>query len=139
MSWISDEYQKLDRSPRALTRFGLMVGSVILILGCFFLWRQRSAGWPLISIGTVLVLAASLAPLLLKWVYGPWMIGALVLGWIVTRVLLTLVFFLVVTPTGLLQRLLGKRVIEVAWKADAGSYWQPRPHRAAPADYEKQF
>jgi hypothetical protein len=139
MSWISDEYQKLDRSPRALKRFGLMVGSVILILGCFFLWRQRWAGWPLISIGTVLVLAGGLAPLLLKWVYGPWMIGALMLGWVVTRVLLTLVFFLVVTPVGLLQRLFGKRVIEVEWKADAASYWQRRADRPVPADYEKQF
>ncbi len=139
MSWISDEYHKLDRSPRALTRFGFMVGSVILILGCFFLWRQRSAGWPLISIGTALVLAAGLVPQLLKWVYGPWMIGALMLGWIVTRILLTLVFFLVVTPVGFLQRLFGKRVIEVAWKADAARYWQLRTDRPVAADYEKQF
>ncbi len=139
MSWINEEYQKLDRSPRALRRFGFMVGSVILILGCFLLWRQRVAGWPLISIGTVLILAAGMVPSLLKWVYGPWMIGALALGWVVTRILLTLVFFLVVTPVGLLQRLFGKRVIEVAWKADTTSYWRLRTDRPVPADYEKQF
>jgi hypothetical protein len=139
MSWINEEYQKLDRSPRALRRFGFMVGSVILILGCFLLWRQRGAGWPLISIGTGLVLAAGMAPSLLKWVYAPWMIGALALGWVVTRILLTLVFFLVVTPVGLLQRLFGKRVIEVAWKADTTSYWRLRTDRPVPADYEKQF
>lgn len=139
MSWINEEYQKLDRSPRALRRFGFMVGSVILILGCFLLWRQRGAGWPLISIGTVLVLAAGMIPSLLKWVYAPWMIGALALGWVVTRILLTLVFFLVVTPVGLLQRLFGKRVIEVAWKADTTSYWRLRTDRPVPADYEKQF
>jgi len=139
MSWINDEYQKLDRSPSALRRFGLTVGLVILCLGCFFLWRQRAAGWPLISIGTVLVVAAGLAPSILKWVYGPWMIGALALGWVVTRILLTLVFFLVVTPVGFLQRLFGKRVIEVGWKADATSYWQLRSDRPVPADYEKQF
>lgn len=139
MSWISEEYQKLDRSPRALRRFGLMVGSVILLLGCFLLWRQRAAGWPLISIGTVLVLAGGMVPSILKWVYAPWMIGALALGWIVTRILLTLVFFLVVTPVGLLQRLFGKRVIEVDFKADVASYWQARATCPAPKDYEKQF
>ena len=139
MSWINDEYQKLDRSPRALRRFGFTVGSVILFLGCFFLWRQRGAGWPLISIGTVLVLAAGLVPSILKWVYGPWMIGALALGWVVTRILLTLVFFLVVTPVGLLQRLFGKRVIEVDFRTDAASYWQARTASPAPEDYEKQF
>jgi hypothetical protein len=74
MSWISEEYQKLDRSPRALRRFGFTVGFVMLFLGCVLLWRHRGAGWPLIAIGTVLVLAAASTPLGLKWIYGPWMI-----------------------------------------------------------------
>ena len=139
MSWINDEYQKLDRSPRALGRFGFLVGSVVLALGCFLLWRQRGAGWPLISIGTILAVAASLAPSILKWVHGPWMIGALALGWLVTRILLTLVFFLVATPVGLLQRLFGTRVIEVDFRTDAASYWQRRTASPTPKDYEKQF
>lgn len=139
MSWINDEYQKLDRSPRALRRFGFTVGFVFLLLGCVLLWRHRSAGWPLVSIGAVLVLAAGLAPLALKWVHGPWMIAALALGWVVTRILLTIVFFLVVTPIGLLQRLFGKRAIEVAFEADAASYWEPRTARPRTDDYEKQY
>lgn len=139
MSWISDEYQKLDRSPRALRKFGWTVGPVILLLGAIFLWRQRGAGWPLIAIGVVLILAAALAPVTLKWVHGAWMIAALALGWVMTRILLTIVFFLVVTPIGLLQRLFGKRAIEVDFRADAASYWQARTARPAPEDYEKQF
>ncbi len=139
MSWINDEYQKLDRSPRGLRRFGLTVGLVILALGCFFLWRHRGAGWPLTSIGTVLVVVAGLAPSSLKWVHGPWMMGSFVLGWMVTRILLTIVFFLVVTPIGLLQRLFGKRIIEVAFLPNAASYWQARTTRPMVEDYEKQF
>lgn len=139
MSWINEEYQKLDRSPRSLRRFGLTVGFVFLLLGCVLLWRHRGAAWPLVSIGAVLVLAAGLAPLALKWVHGPWMIAALALGWIVTRILLTIVFFLVVTPIGLLQRLFGKRAIEVAFEADAASYWEPRTARPRTDDYEKQY
>jgi hypothetical protein len=139
MSWISEEYQKLDRSPRALRRFGFTVGFVMLFLGCVLLWRHRGAGWPLISIGTVLGLAAASTPSGLKWIYAPWMIVSLALGWIVTRILLTLVFFFVVTPIGLLQRLFGKRAIEVAFKADAASYWQVRTASPMAKDYEKQF
>jgi hypothetical protein len=139
MSWINDEYQKLDRSSRALRRFGFTVGFVILFLGGILLWRHRGAGWPLVAIGTVLLLVAGLAPLRLKWVHGPWMIVSLALGWVVTRILLTMVFFLVVTPIGLLQRLLGKRLIEIAFDADAVTYWQPRTARVTSEDYEKQF
>lgn len=139
MSWINDEYQKLDRSPGALRRFGFTVGFVILSLGCLLLWRHRCAGWPLIPTGTILLLAAGLAPVTLKWVHGPWMIFALALGWIVTRILLTIVFFLVVTPIGFLQRLFGKRTIELDFRAEKGSYWQSRTARPTSEDYEKQF
>jgi hypothetical protein len=48
-------------------------------------------------------------------------------------------FFLVVTPIGLLQRLFGKRIIEVAFRANAASYWQARTTHPVPEDYEKQF
>jgi Saxitoxin biosynthesis operon protein SxtJ len=139
MSWISEEYQKLDRSPRTLKRFGFTVGFVILSLGCVLLWRHRGAGWPMISTGAILLLAASLAPMTLKWVHGPWMIAALALGWIVTRIVLTIVFFLLVVPVGVLQRLFGARSIEFAFKADRASYWRPRTARPISDDYEKQF
>jgi hypothetical protein len=140
MSWINEEYQKLDRSRPALRRFGFTVGLAMLLLGSVLLWRHNhGAGWPLTSIGSLLVIAAGFAPEWLAFVHRPWMILSLALGWVVTRVLLTIVFFLVVTPIGLLQRLFGKRAIEVAFKTDAASYWQLRTERSTPADYEKQF
>ena len=139
MPWIKNEYQRLDRSPRALRRFGFTVGLVVLLLGAFLWWRERGAGWPLLTIGALLLVAAGLAPSSLKWVHGPWMMGALALGSIVTRIILTTVFFLVITPIGLLQRLVGKSAIVVAFTADSASYWQSRPAPPAPEDYEKQF
>ena len=86
-----------------------------------------------------LVLAATLTPLQLKWIHGPWMIFSIALGWTVTRILLTMVLFFVVTPIGLLQRLFGKRAIEVAFKANTASYWQARMASPMREDYEKQF
>jgi hypothetical protein len=140
MSWISDEYQKLDQSRPALRRFGFSVGGVMLSLGILLLWRHRQgSGWPLTSIGSTLVVAAALAPASLKYVHGTWMILSLAVGWVVTRVLLTIVFFLIVSPIGLAQRAFGKRAIEAAFKTDATSYWQRRPGLPEPVDYEKQF
>jgi hypothetical protein len=139
MSWIKSEYQSLDRSPHALRRFGLTVGLVILLLGSVLWWRRHGAGLLLISIGGLLLLAAALVPSSLKWVHGPWMIGSLALGWIVTRILLTTVFFLVITPIGWLQRLFGKSGIKVAFSANSASYWQIRTAPPVSEDYEKQF
>ncbi len=139
MSWINEEYRKLDQSPSALRKFGLMVGGVFLLMGGLLAWRQRAAGWPLSSFGAVLVIGGVLAPRMLKWVHGLWMMLALVLGAVVSRILLTIVFYLVVTPVGLLQRLTGKRTIEFAFRENVSSYWQDRTERPVPADYEKQF
>jgi hypothetical protein len=139
MSWISDEYQKLDRSPRALRRFGFAVGSVLFLLGGIMLWRHRNAGWPFLSIGVLLLLAPIIAPAILRYVYRPWMILALLLGWFITRLLLMLVFFLVVTPIGLLQRVCGKRALEFGFRSGENSYWHPRTPRHVSEDYQKQF
>ena len=139
MVWINEEYKKLDQSPKALRGFGFLVGSVFLLLGALLIWRHRDAGWPFVSIGSILVVAGALFPQALKWVHTCWMILALTMGWVVTRVLLTIVFFLVVTPVGLLQRFLGKSAIEVAFRSDVSSYWKTRTTQAVPEDYNKQF
>jgi carbamoyltransferase len=134
---LDDEYQKLDQSPRALRRFGLTVGAVLLVLGKLLQLGHRHGGGPLLPIGGLLLLAGAFAPSILRYVYRPWMVLTLALGWFVTRIILTLVFFLVVTPVGLLQRLCGKRPLEYRFKSDESTYWQPRT--AGPGDYEKQF
>lgn len=139
MSWINDEYQKLDRSPRALRRFGIIVGAVLLLLGTLLFRAGGKAGTPFLSIGTLLLLAAAFAPWVLRYVYKPWMFLAFALSWLVTRIILTLLFFLVVTPVGLLQRLCGKRPLEFGFRSDGTTYWQPRTTHPIPADYEKQF
>jgi hypothetical protein len=139
MSWINDEYQKLDRSPRALRRFGIVVGAALLLLGKLLLLGNGKAGGTFLSIGTVLLLFAAFAPWVLRYIYKPWMAMAFVLSWLATRVILTFVFFLIVTPLGLLQRLCGKRPLEFRFKSDETSYWRPRTTHPIPADYERQF
>lgn len=139
MSWINDEYQKLDRSPRALRRFGIMVGAALLLLGTLLLLGDRRAGGPILSIGVLFLLVAALAPLVLRYVYRPWMTLAFAMSWLITRVILTLLFFLIVTPVGLLQRLCRKRALEFRFKGGETTYWQPRTTQPVPADYEKQF
>ena len=81
MHWIKEEYHLLDRSPRALRRFGLTIGSALLLLGLVLFWRHhRSAGLLFASLGAILLVIAGVAPILLKWIHGPWMILSLALS-----------------------------------------------------------
>ncbi|HYE57215.1 MAG TPA: SxtJ family membrane protein [Rhodothermales bacterium] len=131
MREILTEWRHLDVSRAALRRFGRTVGLVFLALGAFVLWRR---GWTLtplpgtlLSVGAVLVGLGLAAPTLLRPVYRVWMLLAFALGFVMTRVLLTVVFFGVVTPIGLLRRALGHDPMRRKRDPAASTYWLPRP------------
>jgi uncharacterized membrane protein len=142
MNWFKEELARIDRSPKALRRFGFILGGLLILLGLVLLARHRAESLSALSsqvFGAILVIAAVLAPNALKHLHAVWMGLALLIGWVMTRVILTLVFFLIVTPIGLLQRLVGQRSVDLHFRTGASSYWQPREKSFAPADYRNQF
>ena len=66
------------------------------------------------------------APRILRLPYKAWMALALVLGYVMTRVLLTAVFVLIVTPLGIAMRLSGRDPMQRKRDPDRASYWSPR-------------
>jgi hypothetical protein len=94
---------------RQLRDFGLLVGGIFGAIGLWpMVWRHQSPRFWAVTLAVVLVLPALVAPSVLKPAYRAWMALAEVLAWINTRIILGLVFFLVVTPIGLVMRLLGR-------------------------------
>ena len=142
MNWFTEEFARIDRSPKALRRFGFILGAVSILLGLALLARSRSENLTALSsqiFGVLLVFAAFCVPSALKHLHAVWIGFSLVIGWVMTRVILTLVFFLVVTPIGLLQRLVGRSGVDLRFRTSGSSYWQPREKSFAPADYRNQF
>src|SRR5204862_8173790 len=101
--------------------------------------RHRSAGRPLASLAVLLLLFSVTAPTLLRFVYRPWMAVANFMGATISRILLTLLFFFVLTPICTLQRLFGKHLVDLRFRSHDATYWTRRTSRPAPSDYEKQF
>jgi hypothetical protein len=129
-----------DALPRrTLASFALIVSAGFIVVAALQ-WRRGAAEWvwvTLLAIAAVLLLAAAVAPALLRPVYRVWMRVGEALGWINTRILLTLVFFLVVAPIGLVMRLLGRSPIATGRK---DSYWtNVEPHSYGDKHVEKQF
>jgi len=95
---------------RLLREFSLITGSITGVLfGLVFPWLFDYAlpAWPWIialTLGTI----GLLYPQCLKPLYRSWMAIGHVLGWINTLVILALVFYLLITPTGLIMRIFGK-------------------------------
>lgn len=128
LNTIRHELQALDMGRGALRSFGWLVGGVLLLIGGFILWRgggdPSTVVYVLGGLGGVLVLFGTLLPLVLRPLYTVWMALALVLGFIMTRVLLTLVYFLLVLPIGLALRLAGKDLLDRTLDPAASSYWR---------------
>ena len=142
MSWLKEELARVDRSPKALRRFGFIVGAVSILFGMVLLVRNRSENLTALSgqvFGLLLVLAAVFVPNALKHLHAIWTGVGLLIGWVMSRVILTLVFFLVVTPIGLLQRLVSRSGVDLRFRTGASSYWLPREKPFAPAEYRNQF
>ena len=71
--------------------------------------------------------------------YGGWLIAAEPIGWTVTQLLLAIVYYLVITPIGLIMQLLGRDPMQRRFDPQARSYWvQHDPHSDA-GRYFRQF
>lgn len=137
---IREDIKQLQTSDRDLRKFGLVVGGVFVAVGLLFLWRHPGRSpyflWP----GGALMLLGLVLPRALKWIYIAWMSIAFVLGFVMAHVILTLLFFLVITPMGLVARLTGRDFLSLKLDRAAKTYWLPRAAKSkSAADYERQF
>ena len=127
-------------SPKELRRFGVTVAIPLALLAGLGVWRGHSV-LPMV-LGALAILLAGLAlmaPRLLSPVHTVWMAGAQALGWFNTRILLGVVYFVVMTPTGIVMRLLGRDPLDRRLH-DRSSYWVARTRPPdARASMERRF
>lgn len=131
---------KIDTSPTAIRKFGVLF-AVVCSLVALLLWWKESPAWRWVLLGIPFFLGTGyLAQPLLKPLYIGWMKFAFALGWLNTRILLTVFYYLVITPIGLAIRLTGKDLLSRKLDRNAPSYWIRRaPAPFDPARYENQF
>jgi hypothetical protein len=113
----------LASTTRDLRKFGLVVGGIFCVLGLWFFIRHKPFYWYVLAPGVPLMLLGAILPRSLKWVYIVWMTLAIALGTVVSTILLTVLFFVVVTPIGLAARLAGKDFLGQKLQPGASSYW----------------
>lgn len=124
-------------TPRNLRAFGLGLAALLGFFG-WLSWRKAGGAFPFLwGAGGLAAVLALGAPAALAPVYRPWMRLAAVLAAVNTFLLMGAVFYLVVTPTALVLRLLGKDLLEE--RRREGTYWIDKEPAEGPASYERQF
>ncbi|MBF0171229.1 MAG: hypothetical protein HQK87_09105 [Nitrospinae bacterium] len=109
------------------------------VLAAILWWRERP-WWPGFAVASLFfAFFAAAAPMALLPFYRLWVKFAGYMAWFNTRLLLALVFYVVITPTGLLMRALGKDPLHRTIDRSAPSYWIPKAPHDDPSRYEKQY
>ena len=118
----------------------LLVAAVLLAIAAWNLYRGRTAVVVVFaSVGAALVVAGLLVPSAARAFHTAWMRFAAALGHVNSRVLLTLVYYLVVTPYGVVTRLVGRDPLRRRG-AKGASYWVERKTtRQAREQFERLF
>ena len=138
---IIEEIKNIKSDESEWKKFGITMGIILAIIGFFLFWK-RNDGYPYLVGGLVAVsfVLGLFLPSALKYVYKGWMVLAVVLGFIMTKVIMAMIFYLIVTPLGLIASLTGKEFLDMKIDRNAKSYWIPREKtQRKKSDYERQF
>jgi hypothetical protein len=119
-----------DKDKKQLRSFGFTVGGIFALIGIWpYVWRTQNPRWWAVVLAACLLLPAAVFPRTLFWFHKSWMWLGHVLGWINTRIILGAVFYLIVTPFGLIRRWLGKDPMGRNLRPDLNTYRIPRTSR----------
>ena len=127
-------------SPSELRRFGLVVAAGLSALALFGWFRGHTHG-PVV-LGTAagaLLLAALVAPRALHGVRRAWLGLAAALAWLNTRVILSVLYYAVFTPVGVIRRAFADP-LDLRFRDERSTYWVRRATPPLdPKAYERQF
>ena len=120
--------------------FGLTFAAILGVIGFVPLVHGAAPRlWALVP-ATLFLAASVLRPTMLTPLKLAWMRFGLLLHAIVTPVIMGLIFFAAVTPTGLIMRALGKDMLRLKRDPAAASYWIMRdPPGPPPGTIHNQF
>ena len=118
--------------------FGYLFAFVFSLIAFWPPWVLHAPNYYWLAGAGAWLAAALLFPRALAPLYRGWMKFGHVLGWINARIILGVVYFVVVTPIGLLLRLFGKDVLRMRMRP-AGSYWVKRDAPIDPQSLRNQF
>ena len=107
-----------------IRNFGLFLTALFGVIGGISFWKQGNA-WPYLwgVAGYAFITCLFIKPLL-RPVFKAAMWLGMKINWVMTRIILTVFFFIVLAPTGILTRLLGKDLLKRKFDPNAESYWQ---------------
>ena len=126
---------------KEIMKFGIGLTVALCIIGGwqFYKGHVNIYVWFFGFAGLILVLSF-VAPIILKPLYKVLSTVGNAVGWVNTRILLGIIFYLVFTPIGIFSRLIRKDLLDKRINKDAKSYWSTKEKGVFTKEqFERQF
>jgi len=134
---------EINKNPgkTELRWFGLALLAFFSILGGMVFWRTGSLAVPRVlwTIGVSITALYYLAPPLRRPLFIGWSYLTFPLGWLLTHAILAIVYFVLLTPVGLVMKILGRDPLTRSFDPEKDSYWVRRPPTSEPSRYFRQY
>ena len=131
-----EEIKNIKTSIKNLKSFGVTMGVILSIISAALFYYNNNLFQTITILSSIFIGFGILLPTALRPIYMLWMIFAIILGWIMTRVILCIVFYFIITPIGILTRLLGEDFLGLRI-TNSNSFWNQRKNTdESNQDYE---
>jgi len=135
-----EELKNIKSTKKELRNFGITIGVILLVIGGYLFFKELGSYQTFLYLAIALIGLGLIIPNLLKPIYLIWMIFAVIIGWVMTRVILSLLFYLIITPIGIIAKILNKDFLNLKKEYGKTTYWNKRDRSLElNQDYSKQF
>jgi hypothetical protein len=126
---------------RVLRQFAALWLLFFAALACWQGLLEGNGTTALVLTGLALAIGplGLLRPQVVRPLFVGWMVLAFPIGWMVSRILMVLLFYGVFTPVGLVFKLMGRDALSRRYQPDKDTYWSPKAAPAGARSYFRQF
>jgi hypothetical protein len=120
---IRFEIREMVTDKATVRKFGIIF-SVLLLAISGWLWYKDNSLWTWFGgTGVLMLLIAAAATFIIVPVYKAMTVFSIIIGYFVSRLILTLMFVIFFVPIGLFMKLFGKDILDKKLDKQAASYW----------------
>ena len=123
---MSEEISHSSIKVSSEKSFGVVFSIVFLILAFYPLFKNEQLQLWALVVSFGLLFLAFFAPKILTIPNKLWFKFGILLGSIIAPIVMTVIFFITVLPTGLIMRIFGKDLLKLKLDKNAKSYWEVR-------------
>jgi hypothetical protein len=131
----------LKPTPKMLRQFAAAALVFFLVIGArqYFVCGQHKIGVALGVLAVVIGVPGLIKPAAVRWLFVGWMVLAFPIGWLVSQIVLLLMYYLMFTPVAVLFRLRGRDPLCRRPAPGRSSYWTPKQTPQDVRSYFRQY